>query len=194
VSEFHLIYIPGLGDNYDQSRQTALHLWRLFGVTTELVPMQWYDGRPYDEKQERIQAAINAAISQGKKVSLIGESAGASIALNVFSKDPRVHRFVAVCGVVDSNADVSPKIYARSPAFKTSMQLLGQSVERLGPKRADISIITSLRDPVVNQKRNVLKDVRLIQVLAFGHFTAICLCLTVFSTIVINQATQSKAS
>jgi pimeloyl-ACP methyl ester carboxylesterase len=186
----HIIYIPGLGDNYDDTRRKALRLWRIYGVTTELVPMQWYDRRPYEEKVRAIDDAITAAFSRGQQISLVGESAGASIALNVFAHDQRIFHLVTVCGVVDADASVSPTLYARSPAFKTSMSLLADSLAQLGEREQDIRTITSLYDPVVNQKRNIITNVHPTRIWVTGHMTAIVLCLSVLAVMVVRRAVR----
>lgn len=182
----YIIYIPGLGDHYDGLRQRSLSWWRIFGVKTELVPMQWYDGKPHADKQQLLHHAINKALNNGYRVSLVGESAGASIAMAAFADDNRLHRLVTLCGVIDPDAVVSPKIYRRGPAFKTAMANLSQiNRSNLGSRR--VTVITSLYDPVVSQKTNIIPGNRPIRIPSIGHLVTITLCLTIYSLVVIRQ-------
>ncbi|RYX79280.1 hypothetical protein EON76_00990 [bacterium] len=182
----YIIYIPGLGDHYDSSRRRALSLWRLFNVKTELVPMQWYDGMSLLAKRKAVQDAIDGAVAKGYRVSVIGESAGATLALSLFSTDNRLNRLVTLCGVIDPEAAVSPKIYQRSPAFQSSMQHLADvNVSRLDTQ--NITVITSVYDPVVSQKTNVIKNNEPLRILSIGHFITIALCLTIYSLVVIRR-------
>ena len=182
----YIIYIPGLGDHYDGLRRRALSLWRLFGVTAELVPMQWYDGMSLPAKREAVQNAIDAAVAKGNRVSIIGESAGATLALSLFSTDDRLHRLITLCGVVDPHAAVSPKIYQRSPAFQSSMNHLAD-VDMSLLDTQKITVITSIYDPVVSQKTNVIKNSKPLRVPSIGHFVTIALCLTIYNPVVIRR-------
>lgn len=185
----YIIYLPGLGDHWDTPRRFALNFWRIFGVKTELVPMQWYDGKSYDEKLDRVLTSIDAAVAAGYTVSLIGESAGGSMAANVYAlRAEQLHRVVTLCGVVYPQAEVSPVIYARSPGFKTSMSKLSDSIEAITAKNSpDFRVITALHDSVVSHRQNVLHTKKPIRVWSIGHLTTIALCLTLFSPIIIRQ-------
>ncbi|RYF29287.1 MAG: hypothetical protein EOO17_02015 [Chloroflexi bacterium] len=185
----YIIYLPGLGDHWDAPRRWALKLWRIFGVQTELVPMQWYDGKSYDEKLDRVLSSIDRAAAAGYDISLIGESAGASMASNVaVRRTAQLHRVVTLCGVVYPQADVSPVIYGRSPAFKTSMSNLVNSIQTITSSDSpDFRVITALYDPVVDHRQNILHAKKPIRVWSVGHLTTIALCLTLFSPIVIRQ-------
>lgn len=186
IMKEYIIYIPGLGDHYDGLRQRSLSLWRIFGVTTKLVPMQWYDGMPLSVKRQAVQKVIDAAIDNGYRVSLVGESAGASLALAIFSSDDRLHRLVTLCGVIDAGAAVSPRIYQRSPGFEASMsELASIPMKQLDIQR--IAVITSFIDPVVNQRTNIIAGVKPLRIPSIGHFVTIALCLTIFSWVVVRQ-------
>ena len=148
----YIIYIPGLGDHNDGIRRFFLRFWRLYGVRTQLVPMQWYDGESYQTKYSQITAAITTAEEQGYNVSLVGESAGASMAMNVFARDDSLYRFVSLCGVNNFHTSISPRILARSPAFKESLSYLAASQQlAVGRQPEDIRTITALSDTVVTE-------------------------------------------
>lgn len=184
----YIIYIPGLGDRNDGIRRFLLRFWRVFGVRTELVPMQWNDGSPYQEKYNRVVLAIKEAKAQGFEVSIIGESAGASMAMNVFASSSSLHRMVSLCGVNSPNAPIAPHIFAKSPAFEESVGNLQASRESVICDRKDqVSSVTALIDTTVPVGVNRISHVRNIRVPSIGHVVTILLCLTIFSFVLIRE-------
>lgn len=180
----YIIYIPGLGDRYDGFRKFLLFFWRIFGVRTELVPMQWYDGKDYDEKFARVETAIKDAQSKGYRVSLIGESAGASMAMNVFAHDTSPRRMISLCGVNNSTIPISSHIYKRSLAFKKSVSLLDNSQNKAQVRR--VVSVTGFFDPRVSVEKNIIPGAKHIKVLSIGHLTTIILCLSLYSFVLIR--------
>ena len=180
----YILYIPGLGDGYDGFRKFLLSFWRVLGVQTELVPMQWYDGKIYDEKFARVEAAIKSAQSKGCRVSLIGESAGASMAMNVFARDTSLHKMMSLCGVNNSSIPISPRIYSKSLAFKKSVSLLGDSQSQAHIKR--VISVTGFYDPRVSVPKNIIPGAKHIKVWSIGHLTTIMLCLSLYSFVLIR--------
>ncbi|MCA9180530.1 MAG: alpha/beta hydrolase, partial [Planctomycetales bacterium] len=128
------IYIPGLGDNYDRYRASGLRDWskRRKGVTAELVPMRWSDrSETYGQKFARVEAAI-AAVSEDEAITLVGESAGGSMALAIFHKHAtRISRCVTVCGK-NRGADTLGAIYRqRTPTFFESVERTDAIIPKL---------------------------------------------------------------
>jgi len=185
----HIIYIPGLGDRNDGIRAFFLKYWQIFGVRTQLVPMQWNDGASYDEKYDDVVRAIKAAQAEGFRVSLVGESAGASMAMNVFAKDTSLHRIVSLSGVNSHRTPISPHLFAKSPAFEQSVSNLHQSQQRsVVDRKHQISSITALVDATVPVKVNKIKMVRSFRVPSIGHVPTILLCLSIYSFIIVYEA------
>lgn len=184
----YIVYIPGLGDNYDALRRFLLFFWRLYGVRVEYVSMKWYDGRPYNEKYKRVTAAIQNAQALGYTVSVIGESAGGSMAMNVFARNEKLHRLVSLCGVNSYTTPISPRIFQRGPAFKESVSILNASQADVVKTRVQrITSITARYDPVVPIKSNIIPNARQVTVWSMGHFTTILLCLSILSFIPICE-------
>src|SRR5665648_522378 len=109
----HIIYISGLGNRYDGLLLFLLFFWHVFGVKTEFVAMKWYGGTSYQEKFDRVIATIERAEAKGYTVLLIGESAGASMAMNVFAQRDSLHRLVSLCGVNSPHASFRAPAYCR---------------------------------------------------------------------------------
>lgn len=184
----YIIYIPGLGDNYDGLRRFLLFFWRVYGVTVEHVPVKWYDGKPYEEKYKRVNAAITNAQALGYTVSVIGESAGGSMAVNLFARNDTLHRLISLCGVNSYKTPISPRIFERGPAFKESVSILNESQARAIKTRVrQITSITARYDQTVPIKSNVIPGARRVTVWSMGHLTTIVLCLSILSFIPICE-------
>jgi len=184
----YIIYIPGLGDGYDPLRRLALFFWRIFGVTVEYVPMKWYDGKPYDEKYRRVEAAVRNAQALGFTVSLIGESAGATMAMNVFARNKSLHRMVSLCGVNSGNTPISPKIFKRSPGFQQSVSLVNESRAKVIKSRhAQVTSVIAMSDSTVPPEKNTIPGARQVKIWTMGHIFTITLCLSVLSFVIVRQ-------
>ncbi len=72
--------------------------WQKFGLTPIVASIHWRDGGKYSEKLSTVLQLIDTYSHKGK-VSLVGTSAGASLAFNAFfERKDTVHRVVNVCG------------------------------------------------------------------------------------------------
>ena len=87
MANHHIIYIPGLND------QLAVHkiatkllptFWRWRGFYGHLISPSWEVGEFYP-KLQAVTDKIDELTSHGHLVSLVGQSAGSSLALNAFA-------------------------------------------------------------------------------------------------------------
>jgi pimeloyl-ACP methyl ester carboxylesterase len=96
-----VIIVPGLGDDHPLSQTVLKHAtshWYKAGLDVLIHPVHWRDGEPFQPKLKRLLATIDAT-AQKKRVSLVGTSAGASLAFSAFSQRLSVvHKAVNVCG------------------------------------------------------------------------------------------------
>lgn len=115
-----VIIIPGLGDNV-QAIKLLEKSWKKFGL--DIIPhsIGWRDGEnDFKPKLERLLKLIDKLHKEGKKVSLVGTSAGGSAVLNAFVKRKNViHKVVNVCG----RLRVGPESGFRSFALKSKSSL-----------------------------------------------------------------------
>lgn len=180
----HIIYISGLGDHYDGFRASALKLWRLWGVTTEHVPIMWYDGGSMHAKLQRIEVAIERA-PKGSRLVLIGESAGATLALHMAERK-KVDRIITLCGVTQPDTPVSNYLRRRAPALHEAVSSLGTSYT------TDIHSVRAVIDGVVGKKHSVVRNASTHVIWTVGHLSTIVLCLTVLSPYIASIAKKSK--
>ncbi|HEX6416551.1 MAG TPA: hypothetical protein VFZ62_03425 [Candidatus Saccharimonadales bacterium] len=178
-----VVYIPGLGDGADNGRSLALWFWRLFGVRADFVPMLWYDRESYESKLEKVLGAIDHAEAKGYAVTLIGESAGGSMAINAAQARPSIRRLMTIAGANDPGAKVSPVTLKRSPAFDWSMRSMKQSLGSFPASRTHT--VRGMADHIVRTRHTVIKGAHNHTVPAVGHMMTIILCLTIFTPYII---------
>jgi predicted alpha/beta hydrolase family esterase len=191
----HLIYIPGLGDRYDIFRTWALKIWeKQYGIQTKLVPMQWKNGDDtLADKLHRVEEALEA-IPAKAQVIIIGESAGASIAIQLLQQKSAHIKVITLCGKLHRAHTVSYATYARNPGLRESLLAADESVKKLtkNQKKRCITIYNQ-RDPVVSPKDATLAGVRSIPQNLTGHIMAITFLLFIKHRI-IGQAIHSLSS
>jgi pimeloyl-ACP methyl ester carboxylesterase len=180
-----VLYIPGLGDRYDGFRRWALRSWKLWGVDARLVPITWYDGGSMTSKLGRISDAIGQ-VSDDRRLVLIGESAGASLALHAGAKDSRVTRVITLCGVARPDTPVSAYLRRRAPALNEGVNDLKESYGM------DVHSVRAAADGVVGKRYSVIRGAKEHVIWSVGHLTTISLCLTVLAPIISAIAKKQK--
>ena len=184
----HILYLSGFGDNYDSYRLRLLKLWRFRGVSVELVPMRWESQETFAQKLARVDQAIDQAA--GKRIVIVGESAGGNMAVHVYARRPNdIYRVMGLCGKASHPETVGQRYYDRSPAFKTAMEGLNDATALLTEvqKREFVSI-HPLYDSVVPVRETLLPGCRQVRLWTVGHFFAIMTALTVFAPLIVREA------
>ena len=139
--ELHsVILIPGLGDDSKVSElamKSATHHWKDFGLHVVVHAVFWRNNEAFEPKLLRVLALIDDLASAGT-VSLVGVSAGASMAFNAFhERKNSVHRAVNVCGRLRTGKHrlrSLERMAATSIAFKQSVHAFERNE---GTLRAD---------------------------------------------------------
>lgn len=175
-----IIYIPGIGDQYDGFRRFMLRFWQLWGVSTEYVSISWYDGGSFEEKMKRIASAIESADS--KRVVLIGESAGATLALHTSLGYKNIHRVITLCGVAQPGTPVSGHLRRRAPALDEAVNTL--------PENFSVSVhsVRALYDGTVGKKWSKTNGATIHTIWMIGHRMTIVACLTVLAPLMVSIA------
>lgn len=188
--KYTIFYIPGLGDNYDVYRQKALRLWSFFGVNAELLPMNWYAGGTYDDRFQYASQVITTAIASGNRVALVGESAGASMAINLFAANPSIAKIITVAGVNAAATPVAPRTLRRGPAFAESRQRISESLDGISPdRRRHIYTLSAWLDTVVRSNYSQISGAaHNYRVWSVGHLFTIAMCLTVLAGYIVHLA------
>lgn len=186
----HIIYVPGLGDGYDPIRRFLLGFWRIYNVDVQMIPSGWSGTEPYENKVHRIQEAIANACGHGKRVVLIGESAGGSLALNVYASEPeKVSKVLTLCGKNTGPEKVSPRYYRKNPAFREAMQEVESSILKLTKaQRGRFVSVYPLFDPTVPVAETFIPDCQKVRIWSVGHLASVFIALTLASPLVVRAA------
>lgn len=182
TSQHHIIYIPGLGDTtYPHMQRLMLRTWRIYGVYGHFHLIGWNNAESFDDKLAGILQEIDDLVKAGHIVSLLGASAGASMALHAFAKrKDKLAGVVLVCGELGSAVDIEPSYYEENPAFEPSMRRLPAALETLtGDDRLRIMSIHPLYDETVPIKDTQLEGARMFTSVSFGHAVTIVFTLTI---------------
>jgi pimeloyl-ACP methyl ester carboxylesterase len=185
----YILYIPGLGDGYDPFRRKALRLWSIFSVEARLIPMQWFGDEPYDAKYQRASAMIADLAKTGVKITLIGESAGGSMAINLFASHPQVTNLVTIAGVNQATTPVASHTLRHGPSFAMSRQLITKSLAQISDsRRRHIYTVSALIDTVVAARHSRIPKAHNRRVWSVSHLYTITLCLTLLSGYIVHLA------
>lgn len=175
----HVIYIPGLGDRYDGFRKWAISFWRLWGVSAEHVAITWYDGKDFEQKMQLVTDAIEKA--KGKRIVLIGESAGATLALHTSTRQS-IARVITLCGVSQPKTPIADYLRRKAPALSQAVDSLPTSFI------TDIHSVRAFVDGTVGPKWSKTNNATVHTVWTIGHLTTIATCLTVLAPLMVTIA------
>ncbi len=186
----HIIYVPGFGGKYDWLRSLILRCWRFRNITAEMVPMDWGNGT-FTQKMDDINMAIDRA--SGKKVVLIGESAGGSMVVHALAHRPSdLHGVMTLCGKNILPETVDKHYIEYSPAFGVSMKNLNDSISNIHPHdRKRFVSLHPIYDPTVPVKETLLPGCRQKRVWLIGHVPVIFITITLLSRMLVNTARDS---
>jgi pimeloyl-ACP methyl ester carboxylesterase len=186
----HILYMSGLGDNYDRFRLRALKLWHFRGVTVELVPMTWHSGT-FEQKLARIDQAIDRV--KHKKVVLIGESGGGTMAIHMMARRDDIYKVMTLCGKNTRPEGVGEAYTRSNPPFRVSLDHLNDSLAQLtADQKKQFVSIHPLYDPIVPIRDTLLDGCKQVRLPAIGHLIVIALALTIFSPMLVRAAKSHR--
>lgn len=180
-----VIIVPGLGDNLTNIG-LATKFWCWLGLQPVVFDSRWRDPEEnLTTKLKRLTTVIDRQNELGKKVSLVGTSAGASLAMNAFlMRRESVNKVVSVCGRLKAGSaeEISP------PAFGQSVASFEEKEKSLTAyDRAKMMTISAkFGDQLVPAKTSVIEGVINTKVPTPEHVFSIAMSLTLFSRPIIN--------
>jgi pimeloyl-ACP methyl ester carboxylesterase len=179
--QHHIIYIPGLGDSKTRGQQFAVRLWRTYGVYGHCHAVIWNNTDSFENKLQGILKEIDQLKSKGHIVSLMGASAGASMALHAFAaRKEAISSVVLVCGELADARKINPSYFTKNPAFKVSMERLPATLNKLTmDDRKRVMSLHPLFDETVTIKDTYLEGARMFTSISFGHAFTIGMTLTI---------------
>ncbi len=180
MKQHHVIYVPGIGDNAFYVQGIAVRLWRLFGVHGHFHAMPWLGKGPFEPKFKQLLQEIDRYAEQGRKVSLIGSSAGASTVLNAYvERADKISGLAYICAKINAPETVDRPTYDANPAFKTSIELLQTNLPKLTAKdKAKMLSLYSPGDKRVPYEATVIPGVQERRLPKLRHSLAILYAIT----------------
>lgn len=179
----HVIYIPGLGDHRARMQRLAPKYWQIFGIQGHCYLMGWNDKQEvFAPKLGRLLDLIDTLAKADNTVSLVGASAGASVALIAYAARPEtVAGVVCICGKINHPETVSQWRFRENPTFQESLAHLQQLLPTISPnQRSRILCLHPFHDGVVPVADTVIPGATERLIPMVGHAVSIG-CALMFS-------------
>jgi pimeloyl-ACP methyl ester carboxylesterase len=179
----HIIYLPGLSD-HKPGQAWLLQAWRLQGITPHFHYLGWHDqDETFESKLMKVVERIDQIAANNVKVSLVGTSAGASMALHAYlARREKIHRLIFLCGKLQHIETVSEDYYQKNPSFRAALGKLPGAIAQLkAVDKAMMLTVRPRRDPVVSVKDMLLPGVKSITLPTSGHGLSIVAAVTIYS-------------
>lgn len=190
-----IIYIPGIGDHNDHGQKRILRTWIRSGIKAHYLEIGWADGEAFESKLKRTVKLVDELYKQNGQISLVGVSAGAGAAINVYMKRPeKISGIVFVCGKILDTKHVNPRYYMKNPAFRQSLQLTQQNLEKLTQKDKNKMLsLHAIYDNVVYTKYSKIQGVASRTLFSIFHVPTIFLAITIYQILIINFLKRRSA-
>lgn len=187
----HVIVIPGL-NNKIKLHTWACKGWEKFGIITHVFDIRWQiEENGFQTKLERAVKLVDSLSEKDSKISVVGNSAGSSFALNLFgARKKQVSRVVINCGRVrdgDWPWFTFNQATASSPSFKESV-LKAQELEKTLTTydRKKILTLRPLFDEIIPPSTVPVQGAKNITIFSLEHAISIALNMTLFQKRIID--------
>lgn len=184
-SKYHIIYIPGVGDFYGPARKLFLRTWISRHRTVECVDVDWEGEPQLAPKIKRIESAIAAAEKRGDEIVVIGESAGAVLALLVYARQLHLRHIVTLCGIANAGVPTGPHMLKRASALPRAIDALKKA--QLPRKSGVLHSYRARYDPIIAKEFSIAKTAEEHVVPCFGHMPTIAFCLSVYWRVILRR-------
>jgi len=171
-----IIYVPGLGDANPRGQRWLIRTWRMWGVRPILFHIRWGNGEAFAPKLERLLKLIDDEVAKGRKVSLVGASAGAGAVINAFARrKDKIAGVVCIAGKVNNPGTIGPRYSTGNKAFVDSSRQVQFSLDKLDfdDDRTRIQSRYATFDPVVPQADSQIAGAHNRTVPTVGHSVTI---------------------
>lgn len=195
--EKYVIVVPGLGDGI-KKMQLATNHWRNFGLEPVVQYMNWRDGKDFTPKLNNLTALVDELSAKGT-VSIVGTSAGGSVAINTFLERCNViDKVVNVCGRLRVGTHTGIHSFeartATSRAFAQSVILCEQRQNELSSaeRQKILTIHALLGDELVPASTTTIDGANNITIPTPEHMFSITMALTLLSKPLIDFLTKEN--
>ncbi|MFI5270656.1 MAG: alpha/beta hydrolase family protein [Candidatus Saccharimonadales bacterium] len=180
MSKLHIIYIPGLGDQKIKGQLFVTYLWKIWRVEAEIYRMHWYDDTKWEEKFNKLLNHIDTLHSEGKKIGLVGASAGGSAVINAYAaRKDKISGVVCIAGKINDPDDIGQRYRKYNPSFVESAYKIPASLESLNASdRKRILSRYALYDPIVKKADSKISGAKNRHSPTVGHVFTIAFQIT----------------
>ncbi len=171
-----VIYVPGLGDKRLRGQQFLVSTWRWWAVEPIIFQMKWADKEDFAPKFARLLHLIDDLHRQGKDISIVGTSAGATAAIHAFAARKDVIRgIVVICGKINRPEAIGKSYRRKNPAFGQSADKIQRSLDELSfeTDRPRIYSRYAIFDELVPKQDSIVVGAKNHMVVGVGHAVTI---------------------
>lgn len=184
----HILYIPGFGDHNSTTQLKILKKWNKFGVKTHFITINWADNEPFEAKLGRVLEQIDELNKPGNKISLVGVSAGGSMAINAYmTRKDKISGVVFICAKLRNPEGVNASYFRKNPAFRKSVFMAGANVDKLTESdKAKMMTIHSFFDGLIPLRDSQIPSVKNQTLPVLFHVPTIFFATTLFKRTTIS--------
>jgi pimeloyl-ACP methyl ester carboxylesterase len=139
------------------------------------IAFNWTEDKDFDNKLKPLIEKVDYLTSQGFLVSVVGISAGASAAVNLYGvRKDKIHKLVLISGKSYGLGNVNESYFINNPAFKKSLTMSTKAVSNLTTSdKRKMRYMHALTDMTVYPAHNQIKGVKNKTILVLGHIPSI---------------------
>jgi pimeloyl-ACP methyl ester carboxylesterase len=189
----HVIYLPGVGDHKNAPFQIrALKKWNKFDLVTHFQLIRWNNSESYELKLKKVISLLDKLYSQNHTISLVGASAGASLAMNVYAnRRNKIKAVVLICAKINNPQTLGQKYKTNYPALLDCVKASSQAVKNLKPSdKQKMLTINPLYDGVVARADCNITGVKNKIIIAAIHGISIGLAISLYKRTIIKFIDQ----
>jgi hypothetical protein len=186
-----LIIIPGLADDVKYTKFLVRNWESKYNVRLHVISFGWNGGiNEFDNKFKLFLEKVDEIINNGNKISIIGISAGASVAINTFYlRKDRINKAISVCGRL-RDQNVKQRFYypkEKLNIFKESILLCEKTLSNLtNEDRKRLLYFLPLFDDVVPVKTMEIKGASSKKIYSIQHMFNILYTIRIYSKFIID--------
>lgn len=181
-----VIIIPGLGKKIKNTR--ALDWWwKRKNIEMMIFQSRWKSDENYQTKLNRLISLIDKE-SENNKISLIGTSAGGSLAINAFHKRPdKVNKVITICSRLIKGKEFGWRGFINStknyPSFSESILESEKNINQflIKDKKKIMTIRALFGDELIPRNTSIINESNNITVPTCGHLFSIWSSLSWYS-------------
>jgi esterase/lipase len=182
-----VIIIPGLGDYVGITRQMVAG-WKKKGLLPIIYRANWFNQENLETKLNNLKVFVDKESANNNKVSVIGCSAGGSLALNLFlARGDLINKVISVCGRLKKGDYKGFRSFEtrskNSKAFEESVISLEEEIDNLTHDQLEriMTINPLFGDELVPSDTAIIYGAKNTTIPTIGHTISIHMALSVFS-------------